>query len=157
MWPNNSCSHCNPRLWKLQGSRFLIKFIIHIFSIKPTFLYYSCKRRSFRQIWKWNTPSPKAHPCPLPAFVYTLYICVHMYLCTHRDAQTSEVIQMYIYVLIYADIFVFIYTTMHLSERQENIHINAVFSLLSTFPSYCKLFKNIDLKFSVPLPAKWRI
>lgn len=65
-----------------------------------------------------------------------------MYLCTHRDAQTSEVIQMYIYVLIYADIFVFIYTTMHLSERQENIHINAVFSLLSTFPSYCKLFKN---------------
>lgn len=87
-------------------------------------------------------PSRKAHPCPLPTFVYTLYICVHMYLCTHRDAQTSEVIQMYIYVLIYADIFVFIYTAMHLSERQGNIHINAIFSLLSTFPSYCKLFKN---------------
>lgn len=61
------------------------------------------------------------HPQPESTPLSTTCICVHLaYLCTctyaHRDAQTSEVIQMYIYVLIYADIFVFIYN--HALERE---------------------------------------
>lgn len=103
MWPNNSCSHCNPRLWKLQGSRFLIKFTIHIFSIKPTFLYYSCEKRSFRQIWKWKPPARKHTPVQ---YLHLRTPCISVCTCTyahtgmHRHLKSFKCIFMYSFMQI---------------------------------------------------------
>lgn len=60
---------------------------------------------------------------------------------------------MYIYVLIYAYIFVFMYISIHLSESQGNIHINAIFSLHSTFPPSVNVLKTDWSKFFCPLAS----